>query len=240
MCTWYLVAHRSCCRKNSWRDLGCHIDLGTWGICSLRKLGVRAVVTSEQSPHLLLPLTTFGPQGHKIPFEIQPCISSDECALYRATCDSSRQETYIRTSPQHLTGCHQTLFSPTLHLSMTRMGQETKPCDETRNFWENREGTMGESTWYRTTGHYSTQCTGEQPFCQDLTERRRTTVRFLGQQSEVTIDDTWPRVGEMRSLWKGTTEFWTNDMPQDDTWRTQQTSQQYTPALSQSLDSKRS
>ena len=32
------------------------------------------------------------------------------------------------------------------------------------------------------------------------------------------IDDTWPRAGEMRSLWKGTTEFWTNDMPQDDTW----------------------
>ena len=25
----------------------------------------------------------------------------------------------------------------------------------------------------------------EQPFCQDLTERRRTTVRFLGQQSEM-------------------------------------------------------
>ena len=59
----------------------------------------------------------------------------------------------------------------------------------------------------------------EQPFCQDLTERRRTTVRFLGQQSEVTIDDTWPRVGDMLSLWQGTTEFWTNDMPQDDTWR---------------------
>ena len=49
----------------------------------------------------------------------------------------------------------------------------------------------------------------EQPFCQDLTERRRTTVRFLGQQSEVTIDDTWPRVGAMRSLSEGTTEFWT-------------------------------
>ena len=32
------------------------------------------------------------------------------------------------------------------------------------------------------------------------------------------IDDTWPQAGEMRSLWKGTTEFWTNDMPQDDTW----------------------
>ena len=32
------------------------------------------------------------------------------------------------------------------------------------------------------------------------------------------IDETWPQAGEMRSLWKGTTEFWTNDMPQDDTW----------------------
>ena len=58
----------------------------------------------------------------------------------------------------------------------------------------------------------------EQPFCR-LIERRRTTVRFLGQQSEVTIDDTWSRVGEMRSLRKGITEFWTDDMPQDDTWR---------------------
>ena len=58
----------------------------------------------------------------------------------------------------------------------------------------------------------------EQPLCQDLTECRRTTVRFLGQQSEVTIDDTWQLVGEMRSLWKGTIEFWTNDMPQGGTW----------------------
>ena len=58
----------------------------------------------------------------------------------------------------------------------------------------------------------------EQPFCQDFTERRRTTVGFSGQQSEVTIDDTWPQAGEMRSIWKVVTEFWTNDMPQDDTW----------------------
>ena len=58
----------------------------------------------------------------------------------------------------------------------------------------------------------------EQPFCRNLTERRRTTVGFLGQQSEKTIDDTWPQAGEMRSLWKGTTEFCANDMPQDDTW----------------------
>ena len=35
----------------------------------------------------------------------------------------------------------------------------------------------------------------------------------------MTIDDTWQQAGEMRSLWKGTTEFWTNDMPQDNTWK---------------------
>ena len=88
---------------------------------------------------------------------------------------------------------------------------------EARDYWENRKG-----RWVRVHGiarrTLFDPLHDEQPFCQDLTERRRTTVRFLGQQSEVTIDDTWPRVGEMRSLWKGTTEFWTNDMPQDDTW----------------------
>ena len=77
--------------KEFLRDLGCHIDLGR-GHLFFEKLGVRAVVTSEQSPHLLLLLTSFGPQGHKIPAEIQPRISSDECAIYRATCDSSRQD----------------------------------------------------------------------------------------------------------------------------------------------------
>ena len=72
------------------KDLGCHIDMGR-GHLFFEKLGVRAVVTSEQSPHLLLPLMSFGPQGHKIPAEIQPRISSDECAIYRAASDSSRQ-----------------------------------------------------------------------------------------------------------------------------------------------------
>ena len=76
--------------KEFLKDLGCHIDLGH-GHLFFEKLGVRALVTSEQSPHLLLQLTSFGPQGHKIPAEIQPRISSDECAIYRATCDSSRQ-----------------------------------------------------------------------------------------------------------------------------------------------------
>ena len=73
--------------KEFLRDLGCHIDLGRY--LSFQKLGVRAVVTSEQSPHLLLPLTSFGPQGHKIPAEIQPRINSDECAICGAACDSS-------------------------------------------------------------------------------------------------------------------------------------------------------
>ena len=46
--------------KEFLRDFGCHIDLGRGHLFS-EKLGVRAVVTSEQSPHLLLPLTSFGP-----------------------------------------------------------------------------------------------------------------------------------------------------------------------------------
>ena len=73
--------------KECLKDLGGHIDLGR-GHRFFEKLGVRDVVKSEKSPHLLLPLTSFGPQGHRIPAEIQPRISSDECAVYRATCDS--------------------------------------------------------------------------------------------------------------------------------------------------------
>ena len=86
-------------------DLGCHIDLGR-GHLFFEKLGVRAVVTSEQSPHLLLPLTSFGPQGHKILAEIQPRFSSDERALYRAMCDSSRQNrihSWIASASDHRT-----------------------------------------------------------------------------------------------------------------------------------------
>ena len=72
------------------RDLGCHIDLGR-GHLFFDKLGVRTVVASKQSPHVLLLLTKFGPQGHKIPAEIKPRIRSDECAIYRAISDSSGQ-----------------------------------------------------------------------------------------------------------------------------------------------------
>ena len=80
--------------KELLKDLGCHIDLCR-GHLFFEKLGVRAVVTSEQSPHLLLPLTSFGP----------PLVRSDECAVYRATCDSSRQnKTHSWIAAQHLTG----------------------------------------------------------------------------------------------------------------------------------------
>ena len=194
--------------KEFLRDLGCHIDLRR-GHLLFEKQGVRAVVTSEQSPHLLLPLTSFEPQGHRIPAEIQPRISSDECAIYRAACDSSRQNkihSWIASASDHR--APETDSTDTESLYGTD-GQEKNPCDEARDYWENRKG-----RWVRV--HSIARRTlfdpmhDEQPFCQDLTERRRTTVRVWGQQSEVTIDDTWPRVGEMRCLWKGTTEFWTN------------------------------
>ena len=48
--------------KEFLKDLGCHIGLGR-GHLFLEKLGVRAVVTSKQSPHLLLHLTNVGSQG---------------------------------------------------------------------------------------------------------------------------------------------------------------------------------
>ena len=65
------------------------------------------------------------------------------------------------------------------------------PCDEARDYWENREG-----RWERVHNiARRTLCDpmhDEQPFCHNFTERRRTTVKFLGQQSEMMPqDDTW-------------------------------------------------
>ena len=67
---------------------------------------------------------------------------------------------------------------------------------------------MGENAWHRQTDSVRS----------NARFRGRTTVRFLGQQSEVNIDGTWPQMGEMRSLWNGTTEFGKEDMPKDGTW----------------------
>ena len=171
VCTWCLKEHHSCCRQNFWKDLVCHIDLGR-GHLFFEKLGVRAVVTSKQSPHLLLPLTSFGPQGHEIPVEIEPRISSDECAIsmqnemplwFASTSDRMPTETdNVDTDPQH---------------STDEQGQN--PCDEERDFWENRSG-----RWVRVRGiarrTLFDPMHDDQPLCQKPTERRRTTVRFHG------------------------------------------------------------
>ena len=95
--------------------------------------------------------------------------------------------------------------------------QDQDLCDEARGYWEKRSGRFVEVHGFARRTLFD-PVHDDQPFCQNLTERRRTIVRFSGQQSEVKIDDTWPQMGEMRSLWKGTTEFWTQDMPLDDTW----------------------
>ena len=202
--------------KECLKVLGCHIDLGR-GHLFFETLGVRDVVKSEKSPYLFLPLTSFGPQGHRVPAEIQPRISSDECAVYRATCDSSRQEkTHSWKTASSDRRTPETDSTDTESQYGTDV-QEQNPCDETPDYWDNMEG-----RWVRVHGiarrTLFDPMHDEQPFCQDLTARRRTTIQFFGQQSEMTIDDTWPQTGEMRSLWKGTTEFWTRDMPQDDTW----------------------
>ena len=95
--------------------------------------------------------------------------------------------------------------------------QEQDPCDEARDHWENRSG-----RWVRVHGIATRTLfdpmRDDQPFSQNLTERRRATVRFLGQKSETKIDGTWPQMGEMRSLLKGTAEFGTQEVPEDDTW----------------------
>ena len=56
----------------------------------------------------------------------------------------------------------------------------------------------------------------------------------------MTTDDTWPQAGEMRTLWKGTTEFLDKRHAKGRHLEPQQTLQQHTPAFSQSSDSKRS
>ena len=182
MCMWYLGERRSWCRKNFLRDLGCRIDLGS-GHLFFEKLGVRTVETSKQSPHLLLPLTSFGPQGHKIPAEIQPRISSDECAIYRAICDSSGQNkihSWIASTSDHQALETDGIYTEFVHGTD---GQEKNRCDEARDYWENTEGrcvrvhNIARRTLFD-------PMRDERPFCHNLTERRRTTVRFLGQQSE--------------------------------------------------------
>ena len=132
------------------KDLGCHIDLNR-GHLFFEKVEVRAVVTSEQSPHFAPPTDMFWST------RIRSWLKSSRVsALTNVQCivpfSTARNKTkYIRGSPQHLTANHQKLPASTLHLSMARMDRTNPPCDEARDYWENREGTMGESTWHRQT-----------------------------------------------------------------------------------------
>ena len=85
------------------------------------------MVTSKESPHLLLPLTSVGPQGHKIPAKIQPRISSDECAIYRAIYDISGQNkihSWIASTSDHQTF---ETDSPTLNSCKGRMDRRKTP-----------------------------------------------------------------------------------------------------------------
>ena len=130
VCMWYLGERRS-------------------GHLFFEKLGVRTVAASKQSPHLLLPLTSFGPQGHKIPAEIQPRISSDERAIYRAICDSSGQNKihlWMASTSDHQALETDSTYTEFLHGTD---GQEKNPVIK-------RE-TIGKTE--KEDGHYSTQCT---------------------------------------------------------------------------------
>ena len=161
------------------RHLGCHIDLGR-GHLFFEKLGVRTVVTSKQSPHLLLPLTSFGPQR-----DTRSRLKSSHASV-KTNVQSTvphvialDRTKYIRRSPQYLTIEHLKLTAPTLNPCMERMDRRKKPCDEARDYWENREG-----RWVRV--HSITRRTlfdplhDEQPFCNNLAEHRRTTGQILG------------------------------------------------------------
>ena len=86
---------------------------------------------------------------------------------------------YIRGSPQHLTiQALETDSTYTESLHGTD-GQEKNPCDEVRDYWENREG-----RWVRVhsiaTRTLFDPMHDEQPFCRNLTERRRDNSQILG------------------------------------------------------------
>ena len=114
---------------------------------------------------------------------------------------------YTCGSPQHRNASHPRLTASTLNPIIARISKSKTPCDEARDCWKNRKG-----RWVRVHGiarrTLFDPMHDEQPFCQYLTARRRTTVRFLGQQSEITIDDTSPQLGEMRSLLEKYYRIW--------------------------------
>ena len=113
--------------KEFLRELGCQMDLGR-GHLFFEKLGVRAVVTSEQSPHLLLPLTSF--LGHRdtrsrLKSTHASVLTNMQSTVLHVTARDRTK--HIRGSPQHLTTEHQKLIAPTLDLCVERMDNRKTP-----------------------------------------------------------------------------------------------------------------
>ena len=138
------------------KNVGCHIDLGR-GQLFFEKLNEQTIisfVTASQEVWYA---------GTKIPAEMRPRIISDECAIYHAKCDGSKQK-------------NQTLWAAQTSDQTTQEEQDMH--HEAQDYWEDMGG-----RWVRV--HNIARRTpfdpmhDEQPFCQNLTGHRRTTLRFL-------------------------------------------------------------
>ena len=105
------------------KDFGCHSDLGRGHMFFQKKLRVPALVTSKQSPHLLLLQTTFGPQGHKIPDEILPRLNLTNVQSTVPLATARNRIKYICGSPQHRTAGHQRLTELTRNPDIARMNK---------------------------------------------------------------------------------------------------------------------
>ena len=178
--------------KDFFKDLGCHIDLGR-GYPVLREDGSASCGDKQivaAFAHIPDKFRSAGDTRSQLPHN-----RPNEYEIYCATCDNSKQDKihlWIASTSERRTP--ETDSIDTEYHNGTD-GQEQNPCAEARSFWEKRK-----ARWVRVHGI-----------------ARRTLLDPM-QQREMTIHDTWPQTGEMRSLWKGTPDFWTRDMPQDDIW----------------------
>ena len=69
--------------------------------------------------------------------------------------------------------------------------------------------------------HLSRENIGQKIKLQAMTFRigNDETLAKTSLNAERRLSNSWDNRARWRSLWKGTAEFWTRDMPQDDTWR---------------------
>ena len=105
-------------------DLGCHIDLDR-GHLFFEKSGVRAVVTSEQAPHLLLPVLSHRDSRSRLKSSHVSALTNAQPTVPLATARGRTK--YLRGLPQHPTAGHQNLIAPTLNFSVARMDKSKTP-----------------------------------------------------------------------------------------------------------------